>query len=127
MLFSDAWAVLRQSVNPVECQHIIDFWDGVTLQYPNITFQQAINNIPEFYQGEKVNNRWSAWVIVVFHEQLEDPVKRAFAERIDSVIVLARIFLRLRDSLSSAEKTYLRNRFEPYLPRIKQEIIDGIV
>jgi len=124
-LFADAWAVIRPNVDPVECAHIIDFWDQVTQTYPNITFQQAINNIPQSHNNTKVNNVWASWCVVVLFDELDKTVRRAFAERIDDPVTLFLVWRKLRDRLDTDEKVYLRKRFEEMLPTIKQEILEG--
>lgn len=77
-LFKNIWTDLIKPKNV--CAQAEKFFSSML--EADMTFGEAINSIPEFYENERVDHSWASWMLLNFWESFDSEVRRAFIEKI---------------------------------------------
>jgi len=125
--FADVWPIIRERMDLTTCQSIANYWQPYTTgANKKMTFAEAIDLIPTLDPEtlQEAKNFWSGWVITALADVLSVEVRMAFMNYLTEPV---RIYMIWRTNLylTTEEREYLKSKWEPELPRIREKLRNG--
>lgn len=101
------------------CAEGVDWFDDMVKNNPKITFGEAMDT---FLGSSEARESWSIWAFEMMGDDCDSTTREEMLSKVQDPMKSLKLYKKHRNTLSSAEKTILKSKFQGKLPNAEGEL-----